>query len=453
MQLPISYTEKMRTLLGEEFEQYMESFKSPPCSGIRINTLKTDTKAFLKMGIFDLEPVKWCQCGFYINDEQRPAKNWLYHAGLYYIQEPSAMSAAEVLPVKDGDRVLDLCAAPGGKTTQLAAKLNGTGVLFSNDISAGRAKAIVKNIELSGVKNCFVLSESSERLAENFGGYFDAILVDAPCGGEGMFRKKPDLIKTYTSQMTDFCEKSQREILDSAAKMLKAGGYLVYSTCTFSPEEDEGTVRDFLIKNRGFEICEIDRDLSFDHGRPEWADGSEELEKCARIWPHRQKGEGHFIALLKKTESCGEQGHATEAGSAEKELKPALEFMDKSLKSRPEGIYKIINGSVYILPEGSPELTGLRVLRSGLLAGEIKNGRFEPSQALAMALKKGEFINSVDFGKNDERVIRYLKGETVECPEAGDGWCAVCAEGFVLGWAKSQRGRLKNKYAVGWRWE
>ena len=452
MELPLFYKEKMRRILKDEYEDYIKSFESEAQSGIRINTLKISPAEFEKKGIFDLEPVKWCDEGFYCGDNQRPAKNYLYHAGLYYIQEPSAMSAASVLPVKGHDKVLDLCAAPGGKTTQIAAKLNGTGILFSNDISAGRAKAIVKNIELFGVKNCVVLSESPEKLAERFEGYFDCILVDAPCSGEGMFRKKPDLIKTYNEEMIDFCEKTQRQILKSAAKMLKNGGYMVYSTCTFSPDEDERTVSDFLAENRDFSLVPINEKFGFENGRPEWSLRNEkELKYCGRIWPHKQNGEGHFISLL--TKNGGETKEIKfEKTASEKEISPAHDFIKENLNVDLSGIYKVVNSDVYLLPENTPELKGLRVLRSGLLLGEVKKGRFEPSQALAMALKKENAKLTADFEKDDERIIRYLKGETVNF-DGKDGWTLVCAEGYPLGWAKCQKGRLKNKYAAGWRWE
>ncbi len=453
MELPLFYIQKMKELLKYEFEDYIKTFENKAYSGIRVNTLKISPEEFKNISSFNIKGVSWCKEGFYCDEEEKPSKSYLYSAGLYYIQEPSAMSAAEILPVKENDAVIDLCAAPGGKTTQIAAKLNGTGILFSNDISATRAKAIVKNIELFGVKNCVVLSDSPQKIAARFEGYFDCVLVDAPCGGEGMFRKNKDIIKNYNESMLDICKKSQKDILNSAAKLLKNGGHIVYSTCTFSPDEDEKVINDFLIDNDNFDIISIDKKYGFDSGKPDWVkNGDKRLTKCARIWPHKMKGEGHFIALLNKKGIADEMIYETEKNSDEKFLKPVKDFVKSNLNVDLNGIYKIINDMVYIIPPKMPKTDGFRVLRSGLLAGNIKRNGFEPSQALAMALKKEEVVNFADFDKNDERVKRYLKGETVEFESIKNGWVLVCVEGFSLGWAKAQNGRLKNKYAIGWRW-
>ncbi len=456
MRLPDFYIEKMKGILGADFDNYIKSFNEEPQSGIRVNTLKINADELEKISGFKLEKVKWCAEGFYCA-EGKPAKSWLYHAGLYYIQEPSAMSAAEVLPIKNDYKVLDMCAAPGGKTTQLAARLNGSGIIFSNDISATRAKAIVKNIELFGVKNCVVLSETPEKIAERFTGYFDAVLVDAPCGGEGMFRKNPDLIKSYNKELIDFCANAQREILNSAAYTVKKGGYIVYSTCTFSPQEDEQVIDEFLNCHDDFELCPINESFGFSKGIPMWASGREELSNCGRIWPNIQRGEGHFIALLRKKGADEKKDfryfeYKTDKTSQEN-IKAAEEFFAGNLKNTPQGRFWSGGENVYILPDNMPDISGLRILRSGLFCGNVKKGRFEPSQALAMSLKAGDVKNEADFEPNDERVIRYLKGESVVFENCGDGWTLVLAGGFPLGWAKAQKGRLKNKYSVSWRWE
>ncbi len=446
MNLPLEYMEKMKALLGEEYENYIASFAEGRFYGLRVNTLKIGAEELQKKGVFPLSPVPWCPMGFYYEEGERPAKHPYYHAGLYYLQEPSAMSPAAVLPVEEGDFVLDLCAAPGGKTTQLGARLNGTGLLVANDISAGRAKTLLKNVELAGIRNAVVMSETPEKIAERLPSFFDKILVDAPCSGEGMFRKEPDMVKRWDADMLEFCRTEQAKILEACAPMLKAGGMLLYSTCTFSVEENEKSIGDFLDRHPEFSIVPIEKEHGF-------AAGIKPYEACARLYPHKLKGEGHFLALLRKTDGETEKAISAEEGGWTKQMELFREFAKDVLNELPKGIYKIYGDGLYLLPEGTPKLDKLRVLRTGWLLGTLKKDRFEPSQAFAMGLRKEAVKTVVDLSLEDERVIRYLKGETVAADNGKDGWTLVCVDGFPLGWAKLQKGRLKNKYAVSWKWE
>ena len=445
MNLPLEYTEKMKALLGEEYPEYIASFEEGRFYGLRANTLKISPEELQEKGVFSLTNVPWCDSGFYYEGEERPAKHPYYHAGLYYLQEPSAMSPAATLPIEEGDVVLDLCAAPGGKTTQLAARLNGTGLLVANDISAGRAKTLLKNVELMGIRNAIVMSETPEKIANRLPEFFDKILVDAPCSGEGMFRKEPDMVKSWDENMLEFCQTEQAKILEACAPMLKEGGMLLYSTCTFSPEENEKSIGDFLVNHPEFELVPIEKKNGF-------VSGLAPFEACARLYPHKLKGEGHFLALLRKKENDGAKSVSAEEGKWTKQMDAFADLAKDVLKELPKGIYKIYGDGLYLLPEGTPKLDKLRVLRTGWMLGTLKKDRFEPSQAFAMGLKKEEVKNVVDFPLEDDRVIRYLKGETVE-GEGKDGWTLVCVDGFPLGWAKMQKGRLKNKYAVSWKWE
>lgn len=390
------------------------------------------------------------------------------------------MTPASLLPVKPGDRVLDLCAAPGGKATELGVKLNGEGILFANDISNSRAMALLKNLERFGIPNVCVTSETPERLAEVLPGFFTKILVDAPCSGEGMFRREPGMIADWVERGPAYYCPLQRKILLEAVKLLAPGGLLLYSTCTFSVRENEENIAFLCEEEKEMEVVPLPL-------FPGAADGFG-VSGVLRLFPHRIDGEGHFIALLRKKEQGEGKGEGQGPGQkdslwnlAEEKTKKARmekggrqngglgrgkkgegpafgdwEEFKKALrvKFEPSRI-RLLQGRLYYLPKDFPEGVRLRFLRTGLLLGEVKNGRFEPGQALAMCLREEEFEQTVCLSRGDDRVFRYLKGETVVLKEdEGErmGWCLVCLEGgFPLGWAKGMGKVLKNKYCVGWR--
>lgn len=445
------FLNRMRNLLGaEEFEAYVKSFEEERLYGLRVNTLKISTEEFLKITDLTLNPIPWIRNGFYYEGEERPAKNPHYFAGLYYLQEPSAMTPANLLPVMPGDKVLDLCAAPGGKSTELGAKLKGKGMLVSNDISNSRAKALLKNLELWGIENICVTSEEPAKLKEIFGQFFDKILIDAPCSGEGMFRKDADMVKSYEEHGPEYYAVIQKEIVAQAVDMLVPGGFLLYSTCTFSICEDEDIIRWVLAEHEDMELISLPL---FDGA----SDGIG-LSGCLRLFPHRIKGEGHFMALLRKKQSLDSGEKKKDDTEKEKPLPGELvDFL--SLLSKPFDTRRIYikDETVYYLPEGFPKQgKKLRYLRTGLLLGELKKGRFEPAQPLAMVLKPEEFGQTISWNKEDERVIRYLKGETISLKEEEGqrkGWCLICVDGFPLGFAKGSGSTLKNKYYPGWRWQ
>ncbi len=460
MELPIAFCEEMKRILGEEYDAYRQSMNEKRRYGLRVNTAKITVEDFLKISPFPLTPIPYIKNGFYYDGEiYQPAKHPYYFAGLYYLQDPSAMTPASRLPIEEGDVVLDLCAAPGGKATELAARLHGTGLLIANDISSKRAKALLKNIELFGVKNSFIVTEYPKKLAEYFTGFFDKILIDAPCSGEGMFRKDPSMVKAWEQNGPEFYAELQEDILRQALPMLKPGGMLLYSTCTFSPLEDEGTAAKVLAMNPAMELMEIEPYAGFEPGRPELIGSSDEsLRRCVRIFPHKLDGEGHFLALFRKNEMADEPVMSCEEkrSGLKKEEKDLWESFANHLlwKPEPENM-ESKNGMVYYMPKRLPKLRGLRFLRSGLFLGEMKKKRFEPSQSFAMALKKEEYDNCLCLTAGDERVLRYLKGETIVLTEeeakALNGWQLVCVEGYPLGWGKKNGSTLKNKYHSGWR--
>ena len=455
MRLPETFLEQMKLLLGTDYDAWLESYEKKPYAGLRVNRSKIEPDEWeINLSPFELRRVLWTKNGYYISEEAKASRHPYYYAGLYYLQEPSAMAPAAVLQVEPGDRVLDLCAAPGGKSTELGAKLQGEGLLVSNDISNSRAKALLKNLELFGIPNICVTSETPEKLASVFGPYFDKILVDAPCSGEGMFRKDPDLIKSWLDRGPEAYAPIQREILASAVRMLKPGGLLLYSTCTFAQIEDEDTIEWLLHTEPDMELVPLipwEGACSGINGMP-----------VIRLFPHKVEGEGHFLALLKKKENALEE---RETASSEKvpaevrRLEKESDFLqwEAMLKrSFDRSRMMVRDHMVYYLPECFEKTWNLRYLRTGLLLGEWKKNRFEPSQAVAMALSMREFSQSLSLSSDDERTIRYLKGETI-FPNPSEsfqkGWVLIGVDGYPLGWAKYTGSSFKNKYYPGWRWQ
>lgn len=467
MKLPLEFLNKMESLLGkEEFEEFMRSYEMPRYYGLRVNTLKISVEEFLKISPFQLEPIPWTKDGFYYAEGESPGRHPYYYAGLYYIQEPSAMLPGAVIDAKPGERILDLCAAPGGKTVQIAAGMQGQGLLVANDINSDRVKALVKNIELCGVRNAIVTNESPDKLARNFEGYFDKVLVDAPCSGEGMFRKDEDAARSWESFKCEKCAGMQWDILKNVDKLLKPGGVVVYSTCTFSPEENERMISMFLEQYGNYELLDIPKVAGIQDGRPEWADNSKELAKTARLWPHKLKGEGHFVARMKKaareekdggqndTSSRYAEGRANISKISGKGMEGHIEalkaFCRDNLQVDINGHFAVKGNNIYCLPVEYPDLSGIKVAKFGWYLGEFSGGRFEPSHSMAIALNKAGFKNVIDLSSESADVIRYLKGETL-IAEGKKGYRAVCVDGYSLGWAKQTGDMLKNLYPKGWR--
>ena len=457
---PARYEENMKRLLGEtQYEAYIQTFERNYWQGLRVNTAKISPQGFQQRWGQQLKAVPWCDSGFYLTGETKDfSKHPDYAAGLYYLQEPSAMAPAAILPIEEGDWVLDLCAAPGGKSTALSAKLGRSGVLVSNDISPSRAKALLKNLELQGATQAIVLSEAPYKLSQRFAGKFQKILVDAPCSGEGMFHKEPTIMKNWEQYGNEYYAKLQREILWEAVKMLAPGGMLLYSTCTFAPMEDEQMIEETLEKHPELSLLPIHKVGGMEDGHPEWShSGREDLKMTARFWPHKLEGQGHFAALLQKS------GHASAPSSLEdRDGRGSFSAKDMELWqgwcqecfSRPwrevlpaHGFIQKLGEKLYYSPVEQGALAGLRVLRNGILLGELKKDRFEPGQAFAMTLKQGDCLRELELSEQDAQ--RYLKGETLQ-GDFEDGWTLVMAHGYPLGWGKAVRGLLKNKYLKGW---
>ena len=461
--LPKSYVDAMKELLEGDYDAYIKSLDEKPYVGIRTNLLKLTKEKLKEILDRDFKEIPWVKEGFYFEEEKGVlttpslsniekiksiSKNPYYFAGLYYIQEPSAMTPAMVAGIKPGDKVLDLCAAPGGKSTQAASYLQGEGLLVSNDFSASRVKALQKNIEVSGIDNVLITNEDPKNLSKVYIEYFDKIIVDAPCSGEGMFRRDSAVFRAYLGRGPEFFVGLQVSILNEAAKMLKPGGTLVYSTCTYSKVEDEGSLSEFLENHPDFKIDKIKPDFGFEE--------SKILPGTIRLFPHKIKGEGHFVARLKKDDIAVEKNENKTKDKKKRKIpklpEELLEFLGKIKRDWDYERIFINKDYAYYLPKDALIDKSLHYIRTGLLLGEIKKNRFEPFQALAMNIKFDEWENPLNLSATDERVIKYLKGETIEADDEYMGIRLVCVDGFSLGFVKQNKKSCKNKYYQGWRW-
>ena len=450
---PELFEARMKALLGDEYADFLASYDRPRNVGLRINPLKTENPPDLSK--FGLKTVPWAAYGFYYDPATRPGLSAYHEAGLYYLQEPSAMAPAGLLDVQPGMKVLDLC-APGGKTTQLAAALQGQGLLVCNEINPKRAKILARNIERLAVANALVLNEHPQRLEDRFAGFFARILVDAPCSGEGMFRKEEAAVTDWSPETVDMCANRQVEILRSAAKMLRPGGRLVYSTCTFAPQENEGAISRFVAEHPEFTVVQVDAPW-FAPGRPEWVNSpADGIEKTFRLWPHLVRGEGHYAAALEKSVDAplGAATNRPHAGNTKQGRNTGGRLIaaptDTLLKSfcketgaiLPQGKLLPFGQSLFLTPEEMPELHGLKVLRPGLELGQVLKNRFEPAHAWALWLKTAASV--ADFPADSPEIAAYLRGETL--PGSQKGWTLICADGLSLGWAKGSGGVLKNHF-------
>ena len=477
MNLPIEFEKKMKAFLGNEWDDFLYSYDNNRFQALRFNTLKVQSQEermrILKtLKISSDKKVSWADEAYYFDENVRPGKHPYHEMGLYYIQEPSAMSAAALLAPKPGMRVLDLCAAPGGKSTQLATYLGDSGLLVSNEINTQRSRILSQNIERMGIKNAIVTNEDSFVLASHFPGFFNAIQVDAPCSGEGMFRKLPEAIEQWSMENVAICAARQKEILDNAAVMLKPGGVIVYSTCTFSKEENEDVIEYFLERHPDFT-----------------------LEEMERFWPHKVDGEGHFVAKLVRRGSVNELGvdydvcedscnKVEDTGlkadrkikknknskNRKNETKPALtkenmkllsEFLDETISEDMAAWIKnsrlvMFGEQLYRLPDMEVDIKGLKVQRAGLHIGEFKKQRFEPSHSLALALKLNDAKNLVKLTCDNPQTIGFFNGQSVmlsdeQAAECKKGWALVCVDGYPAGWGKVNGAQVKNHYPKGLR--
>ena len=427
--LPQDFLVRMQAQLGDAYPQYLASLERPRAVALRYNPLKGEPPALE----FIQENVPWEPMGYYYDPQARPGLHPYHEAGVYYLQEASAMAPVALLDPQPGERVCDLCAAPGGKSTQIAGRLAGEGLLLCNEINPKRAKILSRNIERLGIANALVTNEHPATLEKRFPGFFDRVLIDAPCSGEGMFRKEEAAVTDWSQETVEMCAARQREILHSGAQMVRPGGRMVYSTCTFAPEENEQAIAAFLETHPDFYAETVEA--------PWFAAGE---NGSFRLWPHLLKGEGHFAAVLRRR---GDEQTPEVDLKAEKLPKEWLDFAKELGIQLPPGRPVLFGQSLYWAPEEMPELSRLKVLRPGLELGEVKKGRFEPAHALALWL--GECKNAVSFPAGSKQIEDYMHGDVVPCDRRV--WCLVQLDDYPIGWGKGDGTVLKNHYPKGLR--
>ena len=444
-ELPQAYIAQMKRLLGEAgFFAYEKALGEPVTRALRVNLLLFPDGA-PPCAIEGLgEPVPWAKGAYFIEGDARPGLSPLHEGGLYYMQEPSAMTAVSALCPQPGERVLDLCAAPGGKSTQIAALMAGRGLLVCNEPVPSRAQILSRNVERMGVRNAVVTSALPDQLSPRFAGFFDRILVDAPCSGEGMFRRQIEARDEWSENAPRGCADRQLEILHEAARMLAPGGHMVYSTCTFNDTENEGVLERFLQAHPEFALVPFALP-----GLPRAEAG------YLHLYPHEMRGEGHFVSLLQKR---ADAPAAPEPAKKKGKAAPRPAKAQEAIALPPvlaEGVslgrLHSAGGCLWSLPEGLDiaRLDGLRVLRTGLLLAHAEGRRAEPDHALAMALRPQEALRTAALSR--EQALAYQAGEALDLGELPEGYTLMCCEGVSLGWGKQAGGLMKNHYPKGLR--
>ncbi|PWH16357.1 MAG: RNA methyltransferase [Ardenticatenia bacterium] len=458
--LPVTFAARMRALLGAEAEDFLESLSQSPHLGLRVNTLKVTPETFRSISPFSLEAVPWCPEGFLVTskDPIRPSQHPYYAAGLYYLQDPSAMAVTVLLDPRPGDYILDLCAAPGGKATHLLTRMRNMGLLVANETVRSRANVLLTHLELFGAQSILVVNENVQALVDRWKGVFDRVLIDAPCSGEGLFRKNPIARREWSPSVVEGCAARQEMLLVMAADLVREGGQLVYSTCTFAPEENEAVVARFLRSRGDYHLVEPPRLPGFNSGRPDWippdlARGLP-LERCVRLWPHLTVGEGHFIAVLERKGSAPRQRLTPCTAALPGKIAHLVEtFWNDVLLTRkmPDLGWYMTERELFWSPISPVEWKGLRVVRPGWLLGRATHGQFVPSHALAMALHSKDVRHSLDLRGDRSMAVSYLQGQPLTSP-GPDGWVLITYEEYALGWGKRVGATVKNHYPRHMRW-
>lgn len=445
--LPERFKERMKDMLGDEYLTFEAALAEPNVRAIRVNESKISVADFLSATSLELTPISYAEDGFIPDNVEGIGKSAEHHAGMFYVQDPGAMATVKAVDIERGWRVLDACSAPGGKASQLASAIGDEGVILANEYVPKRAKIIVSNFERLGIKNAIVTSLDTAKIKDMFVSYFDLVLCDAPCSGEGMFRKYDEALTEWSEENVKLCAERQTEIMNNLASVVKAGGYLLYSTCTYSKEENEGVVSEFLKAHPEFTLCPVKEEL-----KAATADGLDGLKEARRFYPHLTKGEGQFIALMQKSENSGDMPTILykefRSTPSKQEIAIVKKFLSDNIDGELGGRLIPLDRQIILIPHDLP--IPLRTFMEGIMLGEIKKGNFFPHHQLFSAYGN-RFKRQVNLTKEDPRTEKYLRGEEIDANSDLNGWCAVTYEGVALGGGKISGGRVKNHYPKGLR--
>ena len=449
-----SFTDRMKRLLGEEYESFISAMEKDPVRGARVNKIKCGTEDFLRVSNYECSPISYIDNGFIIKDAGGIGLSAEHHAGMIYMQDPGAMSALSAVEFTEGEWVLDACAAPGGKSSQIAEQIGDSGFLFSNEFVPKRAKIIVGNFERLGIKNAMVTSLDTKEFPKMFRGVFDTVVCDAPCSGEGMFRKSDEAIEDWSEENVKMCAERQLGILENLVPIIKAGGRLIYSTCTYSLEENEMTVAKILEKHPELELISVRDELiavtadgiDFDGHHPE-------MKLARRFYPHVSDGEGQFVAVMKKAENTSDKQTILYKDYGISPSKSETQIVERFLKDNfdtiPRGILIKQGDFISLVPHDCP-IPQRSVFMPGIVVGEVQKNLLKPHHQLFSAYGS-DMKNRIYLKKGDPRVEKYLRGEEIDCDEGYTGWCVIIYEGSPLGGGKISMGRIKNHYPKGLR--